>query len=139
MKTEIFSYLPECACEIRKKVFIDEQGFTTEFDETDKIAVHPVAFDDNGTPLATCRIFKGDEDGVFVLGRLAVVKEARGKHLGNTLINEVEKYVKQNGGKCIILHAQQRVKEFYNKAGFKEFGDIEYDEGCPHIRMKKYV
>ena len=139
MRLEIFLSLPDCARKIREKVFIDEQGFTVEFDDIDKIAVHLVIFDDNETPVATCRIFKDCDEGSYVLGRLAVLKEYRSKHLGSALINEAERYVKENGGKCIILHAQQRVAGFYKKAGFKEFGDIEYDEGCPHIRMKKYL
>ena len=139
MRLEVFFYLPDCARKIREKVFIDEQGFTAEFDDIDKIAVHLVIFDDNEIPVATCRIFKDCGEGSYVLGRLAVIKEYRSKHLGSALINEAERYVKENGGKCIILHAQQRVAGFYKKAGFKEFGDIEYDEGCPHIRMKKYL
>lgn len=139
MKLEFFTRLPECAREIRKKVFIDEQGFTVEFDEKDNIAVHLVAFDEDGTPVATCRIFKGDGKCVYVFGRLAVIKEYRGKRLGSVLLNEAERYVKQNGGKCIIVLAQQRVTDFYEKAGFKEFGNVEYDEGCPHVRMKKYL
>lgn len=139
MKLEIFPHLPECAREVRKKVFIDEQGFKSEFDEKDDIAVHLVVFDEGGAPVATCRIFKGDDKGGYVFGRLAVIKEYRGKRLGSVLLNEAERYVKENGGKCIALHAQQRVAGFYKKAGFKEFGNVEFDEGCPHIRMKKYI
>lgn len=139
MRLEFFPHLPECAREIRKKVFIDEQGFTIEFDEKDDIAVHLVAFDEDGAPVATCRIFKGGDIGGYVLGRVAVIKQYRGKQVGLALLNEAERYVKQNGGKCIIVLAQQRVTDFYEKAGFKEFGNVEYDEGCPHVRMKKYI
>ena len=139
MKIEIFSHLPECAREIRKMVFTEEQGFTEEFDEVDDIAVHLVISDDNGAPIATCRIFKCDDPGVFVIGRLAVLKQYRQMHIGAALLNEAEKYIKENGGKCIVLHAQQRVTEFYKKAGFEEFGGVEFEEGCPHIRMKKYL
>lgn len=139
MRLEVFFCLPDCSRKIREKVFIDEQGFTTEFDGDDEIAVHLVMFDENDNPVATCRIFKDCEEGTYVLGRLAVIKEYRSKRLGSALLNEAERYVKENGGKCIVLHAQQRVAGFYKKAGFKKFGDIEYDEGCPHILMKKYL
>ena len=93
MRVEVFSSLPDSAREIREKVFISEQGFTQEFDDIDEAAVHLVMFDEN-VPAATCRIFKGDEQGLYVLGRLAVVKEYRGKQLGLALIKEAEKYVK---------------------------------------------
>ena len=139
MKTKIFSSLPEAARDIRKKVFVDEQKFTLEFDDKDEIAAHLVIFDEDGTPIATCRIFKDCNKEFYVVGRLAVIKEYRGKKLGSLLLNEAEKYVKEKSGKCIIIHAQQRVTEFYKKAGYTEFGDVEYDEGCPHIQMKKYI
>ena len=139
MKLQVFSSLPEAAKTIREKVFTDEQGFTVEFDDIDEIAAHLVLFDEDNTPVATCRIFKELGQDFYTLGRLAVIKEYRGKKLGLLLLQEAERYVKENGGNCIVLHAQQTVTEFYKKAGFTEFGDVEYDEGCPHIRMKKYI
>ncbi len=139
MKIKVFSSLPKAAEEIRKKVFIEEQGFTTEFDDIDETAVHLVLFDENVVPVATCRIFRDGEKNTYVVGRLAVIKEYRGKNSGSALLNEAEKYVKEKGGERIILHAQQRVADFYKKAGFTEFGGVEYDEGCPHIRMEKYI
>lgn len=137
MEVKVFSSLPQSAREIREKVFVEEQGFSVEFDDKDDIAAHLVLFD-GGVPTATCRIFKDRRDG-YVLGRLAVMKEYRGKKLGTVLIDGAERYVRENGGKAIVVHAQQRAAGFYKKAGFTEFGEIEYDEGCPHIRMKKYI
>lgn len=138
MKVEVFSYLPDCAREIRQRVFVDEQGFKTEFDEIDKTAAHLVVFDGD-TPVATCRIFKGEVEGVYNLGRLAVIKEYRGKGLGAFLVNEAERFCKENGGKCIVLHAQVRASGFYKKVDFQPFGEIFCDEDCPHISMKKYL
>lgn len=138
MEIKEFFSLPESAKKIRKQVFVEEQGFTVEFDDIDKIAVHLVAFD-GSTPVATCRIFKDCKQDCYVLGRIAVIKEYRGKKLGAKLIAAAEKHIKENGGNCIIVHAQLRVKNFYKKAGFVEFGDLEYEDGCPHIRMKKYL
>lgn len=37
------------------------------------------------------------------------------------------------------LHAQCRVKSFYEKLGYTEFGEIDDDEGCPHIWMNKQI
>lgn len=137
MEVKVFSSLPKCAKEIREEVFIKEQGFVHEFDDKDNIAIHLVVFSENNLPVATCRIFKDHYQDLYVLGRLAVIKEYRGKNLGSFLINEAEKYVKKQNGKGIILHAQKRIINFYKKAGFNEFGNVEYDEGCPHIWMKK--
>ena len=139
MEIKIFTSLPKSAFEIRNKVFVDEQGFTTEIDDKDDIAVHLVLFDENGTPIATCRIFRENDRDVYVLGRFAVIKEYRGKNIGAFLLNEAEKYVKESGGKLILVHAQQRAAGFYKKSGFTEFGEVEYEEGCPHVCMKKYI
>ena len=139
MEIKIFESLPEEAKAIGQKVFTGEQGFTAEFADKDKIAVHLVAFDENATPIATCRIFKEDGVDFYVLGRLAVVKEYRGKKVGAYLISEAERYVKENGGRGIVLLAQQRVVDFYKKAGFTEFGGVDNYEGCPHVRMKKFI
>ena len=137
MEVRVFSSLPQAAKEIREKVFIEEQGFTNEFDEKDDIAVHLVLFDESAAPLATCRIFTDAHTYDFVLGRVAVVKEHRGKNLGLVLVKEAERYAKEKGGKRIVVHAQLRAVAFYEKAGFIECGEVEYDEGCPHIPMIK--
>lgn len=88
-------------------------------------------------PVATCRVFWNTKMSMYILGRLAVIKEYRGKNLGSVMLKEAEKYIQKNGGECIALHAQCRVTAFYKKLGFIEFGDIDDDEGCPHIWMKK--
>ena len=137
MEVKVFSSLPEAAKKIREEVFVEEQGFTVEFDDKDEIAVHLVLFAEDGIPVATCRIFKDCGQDTYIVGRIAVIKDYRGKKLGSVLLSEAERYVKEKGGKCIVLLAQQRVAGFYKKAGFTEFGEVEYDEGCPHIRMKK--
>jgi len=73
----------------------------------------------------------------YTLGRLAVIEKYRGKNIGSVMLKEAERYVRENGGKDLILHAQCRVVDFYKKSGFIELGNVEDDEGCPHIWMKK--
>ena len=55
------------------------------------------------------------------------------------MIKTAEKIVKEKGGNSISLHAQCRVSEFYKKMGYSSFGNIDYDEDCPHIWMKKDI
>lgn len=137
MKTVIYEGIPTHAKEIRQKVFIDEQGFHNEFDDIDETAAHIVMYDEDNIPIATCRVFWDAAMNTHILGRLAVIKEYRGKNIGSVIVKEAEKYIQKNGGKCIALHAQCRITAFYKKLGFNEFGDINDDEGCPHIWMKK--
>lgn len=137
MKIAVYENFPNNAKEIRKAVFMEEQGFQNEFDEIDQKVVHFVLFDGDNVPAATCRVFWNAEMNTYTLGRLAVIKEYRGKNLGSLMIREVERYVEEKGGKDIVLHAQCRAADFYKKMGFAEYGAIENDEGCPHVWMKK--
>lgn len=139
MKAVIYNNIPDCARDIRKKVFTDEQGFQNEFDETDHVATHIVLYDQDGLPVATCRVFWDTSMDSHILGRLAVLKEYRGKNIGSMMVREAEQYVRTQNGKCLTLHAQCRVAGFYQKSGFTEFGEIGEEEGCPHIWMRKYL
>ncbi|MDE7359128.1 MAG: GNAT family N-acetyltransferase [Lachnospiraceae bacterium] len=137
METVIYEGAPEYAREVRQKVFVEEQGFQDEFDDIDETAAHIVMFDGDKKPIATCRIFWDTGMHTYIIGRLAVIREYRGKNIGSAIVQEAEKYIRDNGGKDIALHAQCRAAAFYQKSGFTEFGDIEDVEGCPHVWMKK--
>ena len=119
---------------IRTAVFMQEQGFQNEFDETDKTCTHLVLYDGN-TPIATCRYFSDDTN--YHIGRVAVIKEYRGKNLGNKMMQLAEDEIRKDGGKRIELSAQVRVKNFYQKLGYCPVGDVYLDEYCEHITMRK--
>ena len=129
--------LPDSAKTIRKTVFETEQGFVDEFDQIDEIATHFVMYDEEENPIATCRIFRGEEMDSYLLGRLAVIKEYRHQNIGSLMMQETEKYVRNIGGNSIALHAQCQASGFYEKQGFKQFGNIDDEQGCPHMWMKK--
>lgn len=130
--------MAEDAKMIRQRVFMQEQGFVDEFDDTDLQATQ-IVLHDEGKPIATCRIFPGNERNAFILGRLAVLKEYRGKNIGAQMLKEAQKAVAKKGGTSISLHAQCRIQKFYEKYGYTVFGEVGEEEGCPHIWMKKQV
>ena len=137
MHIRTYHTLPQEALAVRIPVFVEEQGFVNEVDDIDTtIATHLVLFD-NDAPVGTCRIFPSDADARYILGRLAVLKPYRGKQCGQRLIAAAEDHVRTLGGKSISLHSQCRAQAFYEKCGYIAYGDIEDDEGCPHIWMKK--
>lgn len=139
MKIKVYDFLSEDAKIIRKKVFMEEQGFQNEFDAIDKKALHMVMYDENNEPLATCRIFESSEKNEYIFGRLAVLPSCRGMHIGSRMLEEAETLVKNMGGVSISLHAQCRVKPFYSASGYCEYGEIEDEEGCSHIWMRKLI
>lgn len=135
MKTEIYNEYCAAAKTVREKVFMEEQGFSYDYDETDDIAVHMVMLDGD-TPIAACRIFEGDTPEVYILGRLAVKKECRSCGIGSAMLKEAKAQAKKLGAKKLILHSQLQAQSFYAKNGFAAYGEIEYEEDCPHIWMQ---
>lgn len=130
-----YDYLCEEARKIREEVFVKEQGFKDEFDSIDDKAFHLVFFDRNNA-YGVCRYFK-DDNGEYVIGRVAVVKSYRKKHLGSYIINTAEENIILDGGKRVFLSAQVQAKDFYKRNGYTEYGEVYLDEYCPHIHMKK--
>ena len=130
--------LPPEAVEIRNTVFVKEQGFVDEYDEIDDIATHFVMYDAH-IPIATCRIFLKDTPCTYYLGRFAVVKAYRGRHVGTRLMEAVENYVRCCGGHLIRLHAQAAAAGFYSAVGYMSEGDPDEEQGCPHCWMIKTV
>ena len=122
------------AKKIREIVFVNEQQFINEFDDIDKIAFHVVAYE-NDKPAACARFFKEDEQ--YIIGRIAVIKELRGKGLGADIVDFCEKEIIKLGGKSTSLSAQVRAMEFYKKIGYSPIGEQYMEEHVPHIKMTK--
>ena len=137
-KIEFFNYLPEDAKEIRFRVFVDEQGFQNELDDTDNTALHLVLYVDEAAAGAG-RMFTEDGGESYHLGRIAVLKEYRGLHLGALIVEAMCEKAKELGARRCELSAQCRAKDFYKKQGFAEQGDVYLDEYCPHIYMVKEI
>ena len=136
MNTKTYTNLPQEAKDIRIEVFMKEQGFENEFDAIDDISFHIVVFDEE-KPIGTCRFFK--EKDHYTIGRVAVLKEYRNQHIGNLLLESAEKEIINLNGNFIVVHAQVRVCPFYEKQGYIQFGQIDDDEGVPHMWMKKRI
>ncbi len=131
-----YDHLPQAAKRIRTQVFIDEQKFKVEFDETDAVCTHLVMFEGNSAA-AVCRYFYSEEKGCYMIGRVAVDRAHRGKGFGAAMMLEAERFIGEDGGKCIAVSAQCRVRGFYERLGYKAASDEYLDEYCPHILMKK--
>lgn len=121
--------------QIRETVFVEEQGYTLEeeFDEYDAVCPHLVLFEGE-IPVATGRLILL-ADGTAKLGRIAVLKSHRGKHLGAKIVEALLEKAKLLGAKRAYVSAQCYAIPFYNKFGFKEYGE-EYPDGrIPHMDM----
>lgn len=135
--TESHGNLPDGARYVREVVFVEEQGFQEEFDTVDHHAYHALMTED-GQPIGTGRVFI-EEGTTWHIGRLAVRKEYRADGRGARILAYLERIAKREGATHTILGAQYRAREFYAKQGYTPYGDIFYEETCPHIMMRKQL
>jgi predicted GNAT family N-acyltransferase len=119
---------------IRNKVFVEEQSVppALEWDGLDEASYHVLAYAPDGTPIGTGRLLA---DGR--IGRLAVLREWRGKGVGRALLDLLLVIANKMGNDEVRLHAQTQVVGFYRKRGFVRQGKEFMEAGIPHVTMKR--
>lgn len=118
--------------EIRQAVFIREQGVPPEleWDEFDVNCIHVLASDSANNPVGTARLLP---DGS--IGRMAVLREYRGKGVGTALMHFLLREAESRQIQQITLNAQAHAIEFYKKLDFQVTGEAFLDAGISHVRM----
>lgn len=130
------------AMAIRRAVFVQEQEIPLEeeFDARDAAAEHLLIVDDDGTPVATCRVFADDGagDGTARLGRLAVLPRARRRGLASRMIAACEERARAAGATRMVLDAQVGAMPLYARSGYTAQGeDFDDGSGIMHRTMVK--
>jgi len=117
---------------VRERVFIEEQRVPREleWDEWDETSDHAVAFDTEGNPIGTARLLP---DGR--VGRMAVLKDWRGKGVGAALLGAMLDRARGRSMARATLHAQTQAAGFYRRFGFSERGGEFLEAGIPHVEM----
>jgi YbgC/YbaW family acyl-CoA thioester hydrolase len=121
---------------VRTEVFIDEQKIplAMEWDDADASAVHAVAVNRFGRPVATGRLL-ADAPGIARIGRLAVLRPMRGTHIGRAVLDALLRAARERGDREAVLNAQVSAEPFYDRAGFARRA-AEFDEaGIAHVEM----
>lgn len=121
------------ASPIRFTVFCEEQGVPREIelDEHDAGSVHAVVFD-HAKPVATGRLLP---DGH--IGRMAVLRERRGRGIGALMLQKLMERAKARGDREIVLSAQVHAVPFYRTHGFVAEGAEYIEAGIPHQEMRR--
>lgn len=127
----------EQAFDIRREVFVQEQGVPVEMeiDEEENNSIHFLAKLD-GKPIGTCRM-RWYKPQVAKAERVAVVSDGRGTGAGRELMLALEEYARKEGALKIILSAQTHAIPFYEKLGYQAEGEIYQDAGIDHRDMQK--
>ncbi len=116
---------------IREAVFIAEQSVPPEqeWDAEDPDAVHFLAFE-GGYAVGTARLLPDGQ-----IGRVAVLRDWRGMHIGEALMRAVIEEAERRGLAEQRLTAQVHAAEFYSRLGFEVVSDEFIEAGIPHVEM----
>ena len=125
---------------IRHAVFAAEQGITADLmcDAADDSAVHALAFNRFGVPLASGRLLAA-EGGVAKIGRMATLASVRGAGHGAAVLQALMQAARERGDRELLLHAQTSAVGFYRCAGFSEQGDVFEEAGVMHQTMRRVL
>jgi predicted GNAT family N-acyltransferase len=122
------------ASAIREAVFVAEQGVPPEIelDEWDERCDHALAIDAGGRAVGTGRLLP---DGH--IGRMAVLREHRGRGVGAAILEALIERARQRGMRRVVLNAQTHAAGFYARFGFAASGDEFLEAGIPHLEMAR--
>jgi predicted GNAT family N-acyltransferase len=119
---------------VREAVFVHEQQvpLALEWDELDPLCLHVVARDDGGRPIGTCRLTPTHK-----LGRMAVLRDWRGRGVGDALLGALLERAREQGWREVTLHAQASAIDFYGRHGFVPQGGRFEEAGIEHQAMRR--
>lgn len=144
----------DAAWAVRFAVFVDEQGVPVE-EEVDDLDTapttrHVLAVAADGAAVGTGRLLAdAAHPGEVHLGRLAVLREHRGRGVGARLVTAIESValaehgVGAGGGRravTVVLAAQESALDFYRRLGYEvRTGERYLDAGIWHRDMARTV
>lgn len=118
---------------VRHEVFVLGQKVPEELevDGKDGHCSHILALAD-GKPVGTARL---TPDGH--IGRVAVLKDFRRFGIGKEIMEHMEEIAFETGFDTVELGAQLHAVPFYEKLGYKAYGEVFIEAGIEHRHMKK--
>ncbi|MFZ2102621.1 MAG: GNAT family N-acetyltransferase [Oricola sp.] len=126
---------------IRQVVFVEEQQVAPEIDRDglDDACIHYMA-EIAGKPVATARVQM--QPGRIKIQRVAVLREARGKRVGEALMRFLMDDLAASDeatGREFFLSSQAQAIPFYERLGFTVCSDEYPDAGIPHRDMRAEI
>lgn len=110
-------------------------AFSQEEIDAEKDNMHMAAYEE-GQVLGCCMLVQEDDKTVR-LRQMAVINDVQGKGIGRALMQFAENLARDRGYKRITMHARKNAAGFYEKMGYKKFGDEFVEITIPHVVMEK--
>ena len=118
---------------IREPVFVVEQQvpIKEEWDALDPQCQHVIARDAQHQPIGTGRLTPERK-----IGRMAVLRDWRGRGVGEALLQALIARARELGWTEVSLNAQVGALGFYEKFGFVPYGERFEEAGIQHLAMR---
>ena len=122
------------AFEIRRRVFMEEQGYTDEFDDIDDTCIHIVLYKD-GEPAGCARTFPNPQDQRWAVGRV-ILPEKREGGLGACSSKNANAPPSKRGDRNVSAPSSD--SRLVWPHGIRASAEVDYeDEGQPAHWMEK--
>lgn len=124
---------------VREAVFVVEQHvpIEEEWDELDAVSQHVLARDAAGAAIGTGRLVPPQAGGPARIGRMAVLADWRGRHVGDALLRALLEHARRLGCATLEMHAQSHAIPFYARHGFEAYGDEFFECEIAHRHMRR--
>jgi len=121
---------------IREVVFVQEQQVPAEMerDALDPQCVHVIARTADGLAIGTGRLTPDHR-----IGRMAVLRDWRGKGVGDAMLLALIEQARARGWREVALNAQASAITFYARHGFLPHGERFMEAGIEHLAMRRLL
>jgi len=123
---------------IRFAVFVEEQRVPPELemDDQDAQSLHALAYWTDADAAAGRAVGTGRLLPDGHIGRMAVLKDWRGRGAGRALLRALVDAARRRGDREVALNAQVQALEFYRAEGFVPEGAVFEEAGIDHQAMR---
>ena len=123
---------------IRMSVFVLERSMDIdeEFDEMDTSTIDYAVIYDENKPVSTGRYELLDANTIRI-GRIATLKEYRGRSLARSVIEALENIGREKGCTKASIHSEQTAASFYKELGYKTASEEFYENNVACILLDK--
>ncbi len=112
-------------------------GFTEDELVAEKDHILIAAFDDD--QMLGCCMLTTLDNQTLKIRQMAVQNNLQGKGIGASLMSFVENLARDKGYRNLVMHARDTAIGFYEKFGFRVFGEQFIEVGLPHHLMAKAI
>jgi predicted GNAT family N-acyltransferase len=124
------------AVRLREKILREPLGskFTDKELEEEKNHIQIAGFLDNELVATAVLVPEGDK---IKMQRVVVLENFRSQKIGSRMMSFCEKLAIERNFEFIYCHARDSAVNFYSKNHYEKEGDYFYEDGIPHLKMRK--